>query len=246
MAKISQLPLVEAPDGHEQVIVLKDGIAQRTEMTGLLSSAAQSITDQVTAMLTGLEAVIGADVSDVTSASVGTLLGGGNPTNNDRIQLSAPVAHAGFTTRVEWSMSAPGTGAIYACELLSDGTYKVVYARTVTSVAGANSADISDGPFISAQARWGYKRFGGGSVLYQATAGAISPYLDASAVAAVGDIAPVAGTSPVTIGMQITQLYAPAPLSDRIAKPRRKLHQHRMHCPPPCWRPIRWPRPWAM
>jgi hypothetical protein len=112
----------------------------------------------------------------------------------------------------------PGTGAIYACELLSDGTYKVVYARTVTSVAGANSADISDGPFISAQARWGYKRFGGGSVLYQATAGAISPYLDASAVAAVGDIAPVTGTSPVTIGMQITQLYAPAPLSDRIAE----------------------------
>jgi hypothetical protein len=31
MAKISQLPLVEAPDGHEQVIVLKDGIAQRTK-----------------------------------------------------------------------------------------------------------------------------------------------------------------------------------------------------------------------
>jgi hypothetical protein len=114
-------------------------------------------------------------------------------------------------------MSAAGTGAIYAVELLPDGTYKVVYARAVTSVAGANSADISDSPMLSAQARWGYERFGGGSVLYQATAGAISPYLDASAVAAVGDIVPVAGTSPVTIGMRITQLYAPAPLSDRIA-----------------------------
>jgi hypothetical protein len=157
------------------------------------------------------------DLSDITSASVGTLLSGGNPTNNDRIQLSTPVAHTGFTTKVEWSMSAAGTGAIYAVELLPDGTYKVVYARAVTSVAGANSADISDSPMLSAQARWGYERFGGGSVLYQATAGAISPYLDASAVAAVGDIVPVAGTSPVTIGMRITQLYAPAPLSDRIA-----------------------------
>jgi hypothetical protein len=91
-------------------------------------------------------AEIGSDLSDVTSASVGTLLGSGNPTNNARIQLSTPVAHTGFTTKVEWSMSAAGTGAIYACELLPDGTYKVVYARAVTSVAGANSADISDSP----------------------------------------------------------------------------------------------------
>lgn len=168
------------------------------------------------AYLQSMMAEIGSDLSDVTSASVGTLLGSGNPTNNARIQLSVPVAHTGFTTGVEWSMSAAGTGAIYACELLPDGTYKVIYARAVTSVAGANSADISDSPFMSAQARWGYERFDGGSVLYQATAGAISPYLDASAVAAVGDIVPVAGTSPVTIGMRITQLYAPAPLSDRI------------------------------
>lgn len=49
MAKISALPEVTDPDGHEQVVVLKDGLAQRTKMTDLVSSAADAIVDEVTA-----------------------------------------------------------------------------------------------------------------------------------------------------------------------------------------------------
>jgi hypothetical protein len=161
--------------------------------------------------------VLGSDLSSVTSLVVGTLLDSGNPTNAGRVQLSVPVSQAGFTGRVEWSMTAAGMGALYAAEMLADGTYKVIYVLPVTAVAGNNAVDITDAPYISSAGRWGYERFTGGSVRYQATAGVIGPYLDAAAVGAVGDIAAVAGISPVTIAMRITQVYAPAPITSRVA-----------------------------
>jgi hypothetical protein len=50
------------------------------------------------AYLQSMMAEIGSDLSDITSASVGTLSGQTRPIT--RIQLSVPVAHTGFTTEV--------------------------------------------------------------------------------------------------------------------------------------------------
>lgn len=209
----SRLALWQNAAGTLAAVAGSDG----TQFTRYVAAAIDAIVTPPAVAVPLIKAEIGSDLSDVTTATVGTLLASGNPTNNARVQLSEPVAHAGFSSRVEWSMSAGGTGAIYAVEPLPDGTYKVVYARSVTSAAGSNSADIADGPYLSTAARWGYERFTGGTVLYQTTAGVASPYLNAADVGAVGDIAAVAGTSPVTIGMRVTQIYAPAPLSAQIA-----------------------------
>jgi hypothetical protein len=189
MVKISQLPQVDAPDGSEQAIVLKNGQAQRVALA-LVDGAVGTATRDI-------PLTVGSDFSDIATTMVGALVGSGNPSSNDRISLSAPAGVIGFAGQVQWSMSNVGTGILYAFRQHRDGRYEAIYRLAVSCVAGTNQIAVPDAPLLDATVRWGYQRLTGGTPLYQAQAGAVSPWLDASTVSAVGDLADVAGSAPV-------------------------------------------------
>jgi hypothetical protein len=225
MAKISQLPAVPNPDGTEQVIVLKDGIAKRAIISALLGSTAALIKDQIAALVTSLKVAIGSDLSEVGQMSVGTVFAGGSLANNSRVYWSLPAPYGGALSAVTARINGGGTGVLVAEVPIGDGGYKVAYLKPVTASDGTNTWAITDSPTMPAGFRVGYKRLTGGSVFYQA--GGAAPYVPASAINAVGDVLPDPVTDAVSIALAFTVTYAPAPITARIAGTETALDQVR-------------------
>lgn len=225
MAKISQLPAVPNPDGTEQVIVLKDGIAKRAIISALLGSTAALIKDQIAALVTSLKVAIGSDLSEVGQMSVGTVFAGGSLANNSRVYWSLPAPYGGALSAVTARINGGGTGMLVAEVPIGDGGYKVAYLKPVTAIDGTNTWPITDSPTMPAGFRVGYKRLTGGSVFYQG--GGAAPYVPASAINAVGDVLPDPVTDAVSIALAFTVTYAPAPITARIAGAETALDQVR-------------------